>query len=121
MAAAGLLSGPTFACRPQGAQARRPPLLNDLLAAPDGERVSGHVAGDNRPRPHIGAVADLHRRHQGRIGADEGALADLGLVLGSAVVIARDSAGADIRPGADPGVAYIAEVHGVRAGAELGR
>ncbi len=50
------------------------------------------------------------RRDQRRIGADEGARADLGAVLVEAVVVAGDGAGADVGFGAHVGVADIGEV-----------
>jgi hypothetical protein len=50
----------------------------------------------HRARRHIGAIADLDRRHLGGIGADEGSFPDLGQVLAEAVVIADDGAGPDI-------------------------
>ena len=61
----------------------------------------------------IGAVADLDRRHQRGIGADEGALADIGTVLGDAVVIAGDGAGADIGALAHSRIADVAEMIGL--------
>src|SRR3954452_19178268 len=78
-----------------------------LRAALDGERIVGHVLGDDRAGADIGAVADFHRRHQRGVGADEGALADNGLVLGKAVIVAGDGAGAEIGIGSDMGVADI--------------
>src|SRR5207253_10566717 len=42
-----------------------------LLTAFDGKRVVGHIAGDHRARPDIGARAESHRRHQRRIRTDE--------------------------------------------------
>src|SRR5580704_5083898 len=65
-----------------------------LRAALDRKRIVGHVLGDHRAGADIGAVADVHRRHQRGIGADEGTLADRGLVLCEAVVVAGDGAGA---------------------------
>ena len=48
------------------------------------------------PERDIGAVADRHRRDQRAVRADEGAGADLGVVLVEAVVVAGDRAGADV-------------------------
>ncbi len=73
-----------------GAECGRSPGLVHLHAAGDRQRVRGHVAhdhaagGGHRPRPHG------HRRHQGGVRADEGALADHRAMLGDAVVIAGD-------------------------------
>src|SRR4029077_13200400 len=53
---------------------------------------------------------------QRRVRADEGVLANLGAVLGTAVVIAGDGASADIGVGADKSVADIAQMIGLGAG-----
>src|SRR5581483_2772544 len=87
-------------CGP-GATARAPPLDGALLAALDGERTGGHVVRDHRTRGDEGVVADVARRHQQRVAADEGAIADHGAVLGDAVVVDGDRAGADVDAGAD--------------------
>src|SRR4249919_1729003 len=73
-----------------------PAFLNGLSATSKSKRIGRHVSGDHRARTDISAVADGHRRNQRRIGADEGALADIGAVLGPAVVVAGDGAGADV-------------------------
>src|SRR5687768_2080603 len=98
------------------AQTQRPAVLCGLAPARDGQRVRRHVAGDDRARSDIGAVADFDRRDQGRIGADEGVPADLGAMLRDTVVIAGDGAGTDIGAGTNGGVADIAEVVGLGAG-----
>src|SRR4051812_23860126 len=69
------------------AVARRPALAVALLIALHRHRVVRHVLGDDRARSDIRALADLHRRHQRGVGADEGALADRGLVLEEAVIV----------------------------------
>jgi hypothetical protein len=65
----------------------------------------------------IRPLADLYRRDQRGVGADESALADQRLVLEEAVVVAGDGAGAEIGVGADMGVADIGEM--VDLGARL--
>src|SRR6185437_14627814 len=65
--------------------------------------------------------ADGDRRDQRRIRADESALADLGPVLGEAVVIAGDRSRADIRARADMRVAEISEMIGLGAIVDAGR
>ncbi len=92
----------------QRPQARGPVLLNHLARARERQCIHRHVAGNHRAGTDIGAVADLDRRNQRRIGTDECILADRRAVLGAAVVIAGDGAGADIGIGADRGVADIA-------------
>src|SRR5260370_16763906 len=81
-----------------------------LRAALDRHRIVGHVLGDHRARTDIGAVADLHRRHQRRIGADEGALADDGPVLAETVIVAGDGAGAEIGIAPDIAIANIGKI-----------
>ena len=93
-----------------------PALAGGLLAAFDGQRIVGHVLGDDRARTDIGALADLHRGHQRGVGADERALADQRLVLGKAVIVAGDGAGAEVGIGADMGVADIGEMIDLGAG-----
>ena len=100
------------------AVARRPAVARGLRAALDRQRVVRHILGDHRSRTDIGAAADLHRRHQRRIRADEGAGADRGLVLVEAVVVAGDGAGADVGTGADMGVADVGEMIDLDAGFE---
>src|ERR1700688_3262224 len=87
-----------------------------LLATLERHRIVGHLAGNDRARTDIGPAADLDRRHQRRVGADERAGADLGLVLCEAVIVAGDSARADIGVGADMGIADIAEMVDLDAG-----
>src|SRR6185437_8336653 len=68
----------------------RPAFADALRAALDRHRIVGHVAGDHRAGANIGAAADLHRRDQRGVGADKGAGADDGLVLGKTVIVAGD-------------------------------
>ena len=67
-----------------------------LLIALDCQAVGFDVTGDHRSSTNDRAVADRHRRHQRGIGTDERALADVGLVLAEAVVIAGDRARPDV-------------------------
>src|SRR4051794_4867034 len=64
-----------LACCPGLTQARGRVLLNDLPPARDSQGVRRDVVGDDRAGGDVGTVADAHRRHQGGIRADEGALA----------------------------------------------
>src|SRR4051794_13331140 len=63
---------------------------DNLLTALQSQGVLRHVAGDHRSGADVGTFADFHRRHQRRIGADEGAGADLGLVFAEAVIVTGD-------------------------------
>src|SRR6185436_6022919 len=89
------------------AQAFRPTFLNDLPAAAERQRPRRHVTGDHRAGADIGPIADLDRRDQRRVRADEGALANVGAVFAHAVVVAGNGAGPDIRPLTHPRVADI--------------
>src|SRR6185437_2219686 len=97
-----------------------PALDGGLLAAREGEVLGGRGRGDDRSRADRGVVADLHRRDQGGVGTDEGAVANLGDVLVHTVVIAGDGARPDIHVGADPRVTQVGEVVRLAAFAELG-
>src|SRR5690606_23078926 len=101
---------------PQGAP---PPLLVDLPRAAEGEPVVGDVLGDDAAGRDIGAHADTTRRHQRKVRADAGSRADLRPMLGKAVIIAGDRAGADNGLRTDRGVADIGQVVDLRAGADL--
>jgi hypothetical protein len=63
-----------------------------------------------RPGCDIGTVADLDGGDERRIRTDEGAGADLGLVLAESVIVAGDGASADIGSGAYMGVANVSEM-----------
>src|SRR5690606_17337954 len=71
-------------------------------------------------RSRVGALADSHRGNERIVRADEGIVADHGLRLVHAVIVAGDGTGPDIDPGADLGVAEVTEVAGFRARADLG-
>src|ERR1700732_4353548 len=93
-----------------------PVLAIGLLAALHGDATVGNLAVNPRAGADIGAAADLDRRHQRGVGADERAGADLGLVLCEAIIVAGDSARADIGVDADMGIADIAEMVDLDAG-----
>src|SRR5512133_2110983 len=92
-----------------------PAFLRDLPRPPEGEGARGDGLGHDGARGHVRARADLDGRHEDRVGPDERAVPDAGLVLLLAVVVAGDGARADVRAGAHEGVADVGEV--VRLGA----
>ena len=67
----------------------------------------GHILGDHRAGAGDGAVADSEGSHQHGVGPDEDVFADLGAVLLSSVVVARDRAGSNVGPGTDGGVSEV--------------
>src|SRR5438067_1654011 len=91
-------------------QPRGVPRFVLLTNAADGESVGGYVLGDGRAGRDVRAVADVHRRHELRVGPDEHAFADDGLVLGGTVVVAENRSRADVRVLADVAVAEVREV-----------
>src|SRR5947208_869659 len=86
-------------------RARRHP--RDVLPGRDIVRHHGARARHRAP-------ADAYRRHKHRAAADECAVLDDRLVLGCAVIVARDRTRADVDLCADLRVADIAEVAGLR-------
>src|SRR6185437_4443426 len=90
-----------------------PACQRQLAPARDGELARGRVAGDHRAGADGGLRADRHRRHHRGVGADEGAVPDVGDELVHAVVVAGDGAGAHVDAAADHGVAQVAEVIGL--------
>src|SRR4051812_31133287 len=73
-----------------------PAFLVDLRGACDPERVVRHVLADRAAGADKSAVADGDGSDERRIGADKGFLPDFGLVLQKSVIVAGDSARADI-------------------------
>ena len=73
------------------------------------------ILGDDRARAGDRAVADLHRRDQRGVRADERARADIGEMLVEAVIIAGDGARADIGARADARIAEIGQMVGLGA------
>src|SRR3954468_14584766 len=92
------------------AEAASPSIAPLLAAATDTERIGGHVVGDHRAGAHHGTIANSHRRHQRRVGADKRTRADVSVVLAETVIVAGDGARPDVGPRADTGVADIAQV-----------
>ena len=86
-----------------------------LPAARDSKRVGLDRLGDDRARSDIGAVANRDRGDKCRVRADEGAGADVGPVLGEAVVVAGDGSGADVGVRPDPRVADVGQMIDLRA------
>src|SRR2546425_10049284 len=87
--------------------ARRPSLLDDLGRPPHRQGAGRHILRDRRARADVGALADGDRRHQARVGPDEGAVVDLRLVLGDSIIVAGDRPGADVDIFADRGIADV--------------
>ena len=79
----------------RGSEGLGPAGLGLLPAARDRKRVGLDRLHDHRARADIAALPDRHRRDESPVGADEGAGADVVLVLGEAVVIADEGSDAD--------------------------
>src|ERR1700730_6545078 len=84
------------------------------------QRIGRNVLCNHGPGPDIGTLADLDRRHQGAVRADERMRADLRAVFGKAIIIASNRARANIRFGADACVSDIAQMVDLRSGADVG-
>src|SRR4029077_20710529 len=93
----------------------RPALDHRLAGALHGEGPVGHVAGDHRAGGDVGASPHPQRGDQAGVGADEGAVADHGAVLGLPVVVAGHRAGADVDVAAHVAVEDAGEVTDVTA------
>src|SRR5688572_26797561 len=74
------------------------------------ERIGRNVLRDGRAGADIRAAADADRRDELRVGADERAIFDDGLVFVLTVVVARDRARADVHVRADVGIADVRKV-----------
>ena len=104
----------------RGFLVRDPAFFVGLLAARDRQRVGRHVLRDRRASRDIRSAPDPDRCNQLRVAADECAVFDHRRVLGDAVVVAGDRAGADVDVLADGGVAEVGEVARLRSAAERG-
>ena len=89
---------------------RRATVAISLRATLECHRIVRYILGDHGAGADIGALADLHRRDQRGIGADKGPLADRGLVLQEAVIVAGDGPGADVAISADMSVADVGKM-----------
>ena len=96
------------------------PCRSSCAATRQRQSIGRDVLGDDAARSDIGALADLDRRDERGVGADEGVGADLGAMLGEAVIVAGDGAGADVSARADAGIADIGEMVNLGALADLG-
>ena len=95
-------------------------MFGDLTATANGESVSGDVFGDAGAGTDVGSVAEADGSDKRGVTADEDAVADAGAVLGCAVVVAGDGAGADVGGFADLGITDVGEMVGLRAFADAG-
>ena len=78
-----------------------PSRLVRLSASSQRESALRHILGDATAGCDIRSGAQRYRSDQGRVRAYEHAIADGGLVLVDAVVVARDRSRAYVHPGAD--------------------
>src|SRR3989442_11350380 len=87
------------------------PLFFHHLPGPrQGEGVRWDVLGDGRAGADEGAPADAHRGDELGVAPDEHLVLDDGAQLRYPVEVARDGAGADVRPAPDLRVAQVGEV-----------
>ena len=96
-----------------GVESRGPAILDGHAPPAKRQRAVIHILCDNRPGTYERCLAYGERRHQRRIGADKGVLADHCAVFEIAVIIAEDRACADIGIGADLSIAQIGQVIGL--------
>ena len=78
-----------------------------LLAALDGKGVVGHIVRDAGAGTRNGAGANVDGRHHHGVRANEGAVADGGVALVHAVVVAGDGPAADVHASAHLRVANV--------------
>src|SRR5262249_30582645 len=91
-----------------------------LLGAHDGKGLSLDVAGNDAAGADVGAIADLDGRHQGGVGTDKRAVADIGKVLVEAIVIAKNRARTDVGTRTDAPIADVAQMIGLGARFQAG-
>ena len=103
-------------CPGRSRRRRRPPAQPSRFfcrTRPTASAPSGTSLVMTEPAAVVAPVADLDRRHQHGVAADEGAAADLGRVLADAVVVAGHDAGAEVGALADRGVSQVGEMVGL--------
>ena len=91
-----------------------------LPGAPHAQRTGRHVLDDHRTGRGVGAVADRDRRHEHVVGPGPGVVADHRAVLVHAVVVDEHGGRADVGVLADAGVADVAQMRHLGAGADVG-
>src|ERR1700722_18582996 len=116
----GFSGASRFLCSLFGTAFGRPFRFNDLLRAAESKRIFGYIFCDAGTGGHVRAVGKSERGDEGGVRSDEDTVADSGLRLVHAVVVAGDDTGADIHTASDDGIAEIGEVVGLGALAERG-
>ena len=71
----------------------------------EGEGIRANLLSYNASRADNRAIAYLDRCHQSAVGADESARADFRFIFQKSIIVAGDSARADVRPRADRRIA----------------
>src|SRR4029078_11426175 len=94
-------------------------LFTDAGGDADRQLARGHILGHHGAGTGLGACTDLARRDDHRIDADERAIADRRPMLLGAVEVRGDRAGTDVGVLADLGIAEVAHVVLLRAGAQV--
>ena len=103
-----------------GAAAVVPALKIGLAGTCNAQRTGRNVLGDSRTGSRKRTVAQLDRRNEVGIAADEAVVTDLGAVLVIAVVVDNDRAAAEVDALADGRVADIGQVRNLGAVADGG-
>lgn len=98
-----------------GAAAVIPALKIGLAGTCNAQRTGRNVLGDSRTGSRKRTVAQLDRRNEVGIAADEAVVTDLGAVLVIAVVVDNDRAAAEVDALADGRVADIGQVRNLGA------
>jgi len=101
--------------------ARRPAVLDDLLGASDREGSRWDVLGDRGAGSDISPLANREGGDEARVRADEGAIADLGLVLATTLweIFIRACGVPEVTPGSMVTVVKPALVTGAFDGTKV--